>query len=222
MFNVISFEKLLEVTVEDLAIIRENFGSVYMDETIKPEVKYVMLAEAFKTIDSWSSYFNRFKEIQDSKLDELSRENARLVDKNKRINNELNILTDKYNKQTELVGQLQGRIEMMNEVIKAKNNNSNMMQVDLVEMIEKLETIADSYESAIKAAEHKAAMKTFNQRVASGEVKPAKRADVSDEYIIEQYKNGASAYKIAQSVGMTQQAILYRIKKLKEAGLIEY
>lgn len=222
MFNVISFEKLLEVTAEDLAIIRENFGAVYMDETIDPEVKYVALADAFKTIDSWSSYYNRFKEIQDSKLDELSRENARLVDKNKRINNELNILTDKYNKQTELVGQLQGRLEMMNEVIKAKNNNSNMMQVDLVEMIEKLETIADSYESAIKAAEHKAAMKTFNKRVASGEVKPAKRADVSDEYIIEKVKNGVSAYKIAQSVGMTQQAILYRIKKLKEAGLIEY
>ena len=31
MFNVISFEKLLEVTAEDLAIIRENFGAVYMD-----------------------------------------------------------------------------------------------------------------------------------------------------------------------------------------------
>jgi predicted transcriptional regulator len=88
-------------------------------------------------------------------------------------------------------------------------------------MIEKLEAIAGSYESAIKAAEHKAAMKTFNQRVASGEVKPAKRADISDEYIIEMYNNNVSAYKIAQSVGMTQQAILYRIKKLKEAGLIE-
>lgn len=221
MFNVISFEKLLKVTAEDLAIIRENFGSVYMDETIDPEVKYVMLAEAFNKIDSWSSYFNRFKEIQDSKLDELNRENDRLVGENKRINNELNTLTDKYNKQTELVGQLQGRLEMMNEVIKAKNNNSNMMQVDLVEMIEKLEAIAGSYESAIKAAEHKAAMKTFNQRVASGDVKPAKRADISDEYIIENVKNGVSAYKIAQSVGMTQQAILYRIKKLKETGLIE-
>lgn len=221
MWNKISFEKLLEVTAKDLAVIRENLGAVYMDETIEPGIKYVMLAEAFNTIDNWSSYFSRFKDIQDSKLDELSRENARLVGENKKLNDELDDLISKLNKCHGKIGMLQERLEQQNKLIEAKNSSSNMMQVDLVEMIEKLEAIAGSYESAIKAAEHKAAMKTFNQRVASGEVKPAKRADISDEYIIENVNNGISAYKIAQSVGMTQQAILYRIKKLKEAGLID-
>lgn len=220
-WSTISFERLLEITDKDLDVIKENLGIVYGDETVPVEVKYAALAEAFATIKEWSDYYSRYKDVQDSEIERLSNSNAILLQDNKRLNNELNIITDKYNKQTELVGQLQGRLEMMDEVIKAKDTNSNMMQVDLVEMIEKLETIADSYESAIKAAEHKAAMKTFNKRVASGEVKPAKRADISDEYIIEQYKNGASAYKIAKSVGMTQQAILYRLKKLKEAGLIE-
>lgn len=221
MFNRISFEKLLEVTADDLAVIKDNLGTVYMDETIKPDVKYVMLAEAFNTVDHWSYYFNRFKEIQDSKLEELSKENARLVSENKKLNAELNDLINKLNKCHGKIGMLQERLVHKDSLIEAQDSSSNMVQVDLVEMIEKLEAIADSYESAIKAAEHKAAMKTFNKRVASGEVKPAKRADISDEYIIENVKNGVSAYKIAQSVGMTQQAILYRIKKLKKAGLIE-
>lgn len=221
MFSTVSFERLLEVTAKDLNEIKHSLGEVYGDDTIDPEVKHVALADAFKTIDDWSSYFNNFKEIQDSKLDELSRENNRLVDENKRLNNELNQLTTNYNKQSVLLGNMQATVDYLNKLVEARNNNSNMVQVDLVEMIEKLEAIANSYESAIKAAEHRAAMKTFNKRVASGEVKPAKRADISDEYIIENVNNGISAYKIAQSVGMTQQAILYRIKKLREAGLIK-
>lgn len=221
MFSTVSFERLLEVTAKDLNEIKHNLGEVYGDDTIDPEVKHVALADAFKTIDDWSSYFNKFKEIQDSKLDELSRENDHLVDENKRLNNELNQLTTNYNKQSVLLGNMQATVDYLNKLVEARNNSSNMVQVDLVEMIEKLEAIANSYESAIKAAEHRAAMKTFNKRVASGEVKPAKRADISDEYIIENVTNGVSAYKIAQSVGMTQQAILYRIKKLREAGLIK-
>ena len=220
MLNTISFERLLEVTADDLNAIRDNLGAVYMNETIDSETKNVALATAFNTIDSWSSYFSKFKEIQDSKIDELSRANASLVVENKKLDSEnsklkedLAILNEKMNNANYKIGTLQATLE-------ARNNNSNLISVDLVEMIEKLETIADSYESAIKAAEHKAAMKTFNKRVASGDVKPAKRADISDEYIIENVKNGISAYKIAQSVGMTQQAILYRIKKLKENGLI--
>lgn len=221
MFSTISFERLLEVTANDLNEIKHSLGEVYGDDTIDPEVKHVALADAFKTIDDWSSYFNKFKEIQDSKLDELSRENDHLVDENKRLNNELNQLNTNYNKQSVLLGNMQATVDYLNKLVEARNNSSNMVQVDLVEMIEKLEAIANSYESAIKAAEHRAAMKTFNKRVASGEVKPAKRADISDEYIIENVNNGVSAYKIAQSVGMTQQAILYRIKKLREAGLIK-
>jgi len=220
MLYKISFEKLLEVTASDLETIKNNLGVVFGDNGVDPEVKYVALSEAFSTIEHWYNYYSRFKEIIDSKLVETEAENNRLVAENKLLVSKVKELEEKCNKHHGKIGTLQERLEQQNKLIELKNNNSNLVSIDLVEMIEKLETIADSYESSIKAAEHKASMKTFNQRVASGEVKPAKRADISDEYIIEVYNSGISAYKIAQSVGMTQQAILYRIKKLKEAGKI--
>lgn len=210
MFNMISFEKLLEVTAEDLAIIRENFGSVYMDETIDPEVKYIMLAEAFNKIDSWSSYFNKFKEIQDSKLDELSRENARLVGENKRLNKELDILVKNYNEQSVLLGDMQARIEMYDELVKAKDNSSNMVSVDIVELVETLE-------KALNTIDENAKVITQTKKVKSkGELAPAFNTEVRTEDIIKAYQLGETPNQIAQKCGMTQSAIIYR---LKQAGV---
>lgn len=210
MFDTISFERLLEVTAEDLAEIRDNLGAVYMDETINSETKNVALATAFNTIDSWSSYFNKFKEIQESKLDELNRANASLVNENKRLNNELNRLNDEYNKQTELVGQLQGRLEIMNEVIKAKDNNANMVQVDIVELVESLERTLNTIDENAKVI-------TQTKKVKSkGELAPAFNTDVHTEDIIKAYQLGETPNQIAQKCGMTQSAIIYR---LKQAGV---
>lgn len=210
MFDTISFERLLEVTAEDLTEIRDNLGAVYMDETINSETKNVALATAFNTIDSWSSYFNKFKEIQESKLDELNRANASLVNENKRLNNELNRLNDEYNKQTELVGQLQGRLEIMNEVIKAKDNNANMVQVDIVELVESLERTLNTIDENAKVI-------TQTKKVKSkGELAPAFNTDVHTEDIIKAYQLGETPNQIAQKCGMTQSAIIYR---LKQAGV---
>ena len=206
MFNTISFEKLLEVTAEDLDIIRNNLGAVYMDETISSDAKYVSLANAFKTINEWASYFGRFKEIQDSKLDELKNKNISLVNENKKLNNELNILTDKYNKQTELVGQLQGRLEMMNEVIKAKDNNVNMISVDIVELVETLEKVLNTIDENAKVI-------TQTKKVKSkGELAPAFNTEVRTEDIIKAYQLGETPNQIAKKCGMTQSAIIYRLK----------
>lgn len=210
MFNTISFERLLEVTVEDLTAIRNNLGAVYMDETIDSETKNVALATAFNTIDSWSSYFSKFKEIQESKLDELNRANASLVSENNRLNKELDILNDKYNKQSELVGQLHCRLEMMNEVIKAKNNNANMVQVDIVELIESLERTLNTIETNAKVITQAKKVKS------KGELAPAFNTDVHTEDIIKAYQLGETPNQIAQKCGMTQSAIIYR---LKQAGV---
>lgn len=211
----ISVEKLLERTDSDITDITQSITDAYsiagsLDASDIKDVILVNLAQAFTSISNWQKYYHHFNEIIvniSSDDDKLKNEN----DKLQKCIDEQNIL----------IGQLQSKLNMYNELLSQKNNSSNMVQVDLVEMIERLSTIADSYEAAIKTAEHKAAMKTFNQRVASGEVKPAKRADIDDNMIVEMYNKGISAYKIAQSVGMTQQAILYRIKKLKEAGVIQ-
>ena len=211
----ISMEKLLERTDSDITDITQSITAAYsiadnLDASDIKDAILVNLAQAFTSISSWQKYYHHFNEI----VVNINNNDDELININDK-------LAKKVEEQSVLINKLQTKLSIANELINQKNNSSNMIQVDLVEMIKKLETIADSYESAIKAAEHKAAMKEFNRRVASGEVKPAKRADVDDNMIADMYNNGLSAYKIAQSVGMTQQAILYRIKKLKEKGVIQ-
>ena len=207
MFDVISFKKLLEVTADDLAVIKENLGAVYMDETVPDDVKLVALAQAFETIDSWSSYFSRFKEIQESKLDELNRANAILLQDNKRLTKELNKLREDYSTQLGLLNKLQATVDYQNKLIEIKNNNDNMLPADLVEMVNTLEeTISLINEHSSKIINSK--------RVTSGNFKPAMRVDVSDEVIAKEYMDGMTPNAIAKQFGMTQPAIIYRLKKL--------
>lgn len=203
MFSTVSFERLLEVTAKDLNEIKHSLGEVYGDDTIDPEVKHVALANAFKTIDDWSSYFNKFKEIQDSKLDELSRENDRLVDENKRLNNELNQLTTNYNKQSVLLGNMQATVEYLNKLVDTKNNSSNMVQVDLVEMIEKLEKAVNLIDENAKALSLSRKLKTEPRVNMHGEGHPRYRNDIDNDSLVADYKSGmilkdlSSKYKIS-------------------------
>lgn len=203
MFSTISFERLLEVTAKDLNEIKHNLGEVYGDDTIDPEVKHVALANAFKTIDDWCSYFNKFKEIQDSKLDELSRENDHLVDENKRLNNELNQLTTNYNKQSVLLGNMQATVDYLNKIAEARNNNSNMVQVDLVEMIESLEKAVNLIEENAKALSLSKKLKSEPRVNMHGEGHPRYRNDIDNNSLVADYKSGmilkdlSSKYKIS-------------------------
>ena len=203
MFSTVSFERLLEVTAKDLNEIKHNLGEVYGDDTIDPEVKHVALADAFKTIDDWSSYFNKFKEIQDSKLDELSRENNHLVDENKRLNNELNQLTTDYNKQSVLLGNMQATVDYLNKLVEAKSNSSNMVQVDLVEMIESLEKAVNLIDENAKALSLSKKLKTEPRVNMHGKEHPRYRNDIDNDSLVADYKSGmilkdlSSKYKIS-------------------------
>lgn len=203
MFSTVSFERLLEVTAKDLNEIKHSLGEVYGDDTIDPEVKHVALADAFKTIDDWSSYFNKFKEIQDSKLDELSRENDHLVDENKRLNNELNQLTTNYNKQSVLLGNMQATVDYLNKLVDAKNDSSNMVQVDLVEMIEKLEKAVNLIDENAKALSLSRKLKTEPRVNMHGAEHPRYRNDIDNNSLVADYKSGmilkdlSSKYKIS-------------------------
>ena len=210
MFSTVSFEKLLEITAEDLAVIKNNLGEVYANAEVDPEVKLASLADAFNRIESWTSYFNKFKEIQDSKLDEISKENAQLKAENKILKQQLSSLKDASTE----TAVLKERIKYLEEIIKIKDNNSNLLPVDLVETLSKLDSINTNFESAIYAAQRDAAQKVYRQRVSSGEVTPAKRLDVDDEVIKADYLAGATPNSIAKRFGMTQPAIIYRLKKL--------
>lgn len=203
MFSTVSFERLLEVTAKDLNEIKHSLGEVYGDDTIDPEVKHVALADAFKTIDDWSSYFNKFKEIQDSKLDELSRENDHLVDENKRLKNELNQLNTNYNKQSVLLGNMQATVDYLNKLVEARNSNSNMVQVDLVEMIESLEKAVNLIDENAKALSLSKKLKAEPRVNMHGEEHPRYRNDIDNDSLVADYKSGmilkdlSSKYKIS-------------------------
>ena len=207
MFNTISFEKLLEVTAEDLAVIKDNLETVYMNETISKDVQCAALADAFSKIEYWTSYFNKFKEIQDSKLDELNRENISLVSENNRLKNENKVLSAKNKELSEKNSKIVAQVEYLEQVLTYKDNSSNMVQVDLVNMVETLE-------KALNIIEENSSKIINSKRVNSGNFKPAMRIDVDNETVAKQYLSGATPNTIAKQYGMTQSAIIYRLKKM--------
>ena len=225
----ISYQRLAEVTAEKLNEAKYNIEVTYTgvsDNTnLDDNIKF-HLGEAFAIIDEWQNYYNQYNTIIDKDRNDYNNilaENKALQSENNKLHKEIDSLRWKIDnmgttieQRTLEVGQLRERLNMMNELMKAKENASGLVPICLVEALDKLEEITVNYKEATKEAEKRA----YNKRVAKGEIKPAKRADVSDNYIIELYNEGKSAYKIAQSVGMTPQAILYRIKKLKESGVI--
>jgi hypothetical protein len=211
MFNIISFEKLLQVTADDLAVIKENFGRVYMDDSLSDDTKIVLLAEAFNTIDDWCTYFNRFKEIQDSKLVELNNENIRLKEENSRLNNELDEIVKKFNGQSRRIGELNAKVEYLNELINAKNTTSNMVQVDLVEMIEKLDNVANLINENAKALSLSRKLKNEPRVNMHGAGHPRYVKKFKNEDLINDYESGMILKDLADKYGLSIPGIRNRL-----------
>ena len=211
MFDKVSFEKMLSITANDMEKIRDTLSCTMgnIDKITYDELQFA-LTTVFLTVTDWAEYYNKFKEITELKTNELNIENAQLKTENKLLKQQLSSLKDD-NTDTAV---LKERIKYLEEIIKIKDNNSNLLPVDLVETLNKLDNINTNFESAISAAQHAAAQKVYRQRVASGEVTPAKRIDVDDEVIKNEYLAGATPNTIAKQFGMTQPAIIYRLKKL--------
>lgn len=207
MFDKVSFEKMLSITANDMEKIRETL-SCTMGNIDK--ITYDELQFALTTVTDWSEYYNKFKEVAELKTNELNIENAQLKAENKLLKQQLSSLKDASTE----TAVLKERIKYLEEIINIKDNSSNLLPVDLVETLNKLDSINTNFESAISAAQHDAARKVYRQRIASGEVTPAKRIDVDDEVIKTEYLEGATPNAIAKQFGMTQSAIIYRLKKL--------
>ena len=211
MFDKVSFEKILSITANDMEKIRETLSCTMgnIDKITYDELQFA-LTTVFLTVTDWAEYYNKFKEVTELKTNELNIENAQLKTENKILKQQLSNLKDD-NTETAV---LKERIKYLEEIIKVKDNNSNLLPVDLVETLNKLDSVNKNFESAISAAQHDAAIKVYRQRMASGEVTPAKRFDVDDEVIKNEYLAGATPNAIAKQFGMTQPAIIYRLKKL--------
>lgn len=211
MFDKVSFEKMLSITANDMEKIRETLSCTMGNlDTITDEELQFVFTTVFLTVTDWSEYYSKFKEVTELKTNELNIENAQLKAENKLLKQQLSSLKDDSTE----TAVLKERIKYLEEIINIKDNSSNLLPVDLVETLNKLDIINTNFESAISAAQHDAARKVYRQRMSNGEVKPAKRFDVDDEVIKTEYLAGATPNAIAKQFGMTQPAIIYRLKKL--------
>ena len=211
MFDKVSFEKMLSITANDMEKIRETLSCTMgsLDTITDDELQFVFTT-VFLTVTDWSEYYNRFKEVTELKANDLNIENAQLKAENKLLKQQLSSLKDASTE----TAVLKERIKYLEEIINIKDNSSNLLPVDLVETLNKLDSINTKLESAISDAQHYAAQKVYRQRMSSGEVKPAKRIDVDDEVVKAEYLAGETPNAIAKRFGMTQPAIIYRLKKL--------
>ena len=211
MFDKVSFEKMLSITANDMEKIRETLsctmGSI---DTLTDDELQCVFTTVFLTVTDWSEYYNKFKEVTELKTNELNIENAQLKAENKLLKQQLSRLKDTSTE----TAVLKERIKYLEEIINIKDNSSNLIPIDLVETLNKLDSINTNFESAISAAQHAAAQKVYRQRMSSGDVTPAKRIDVDDEVIKADYLAGATPNAIAKRFGMTQPAIIYRLKKM--------
>lgn len=193
-WNTVSYERLLEVTDKDLEVIKHNLGEVYAGAQsvqgykVISEGDFAEIANAFSVIEDWSNYYHKHKDIQDSKLEELTTENSRLTSENKDLRLKVNELIRQLNNQNVTLGQLQGRLEMMNEVIKAKDNNSNMVSVSLVDMVETLEKAVNLIDENAKALTLSKKLKTEPNVNKHGAEHPKFKDSVKNEDLVADYK----------------------------------
>lgn len=197
----ISMEKLLERTDSDITDITQSITEAYsiaggLDDSNIKDAILVNLEQAFTSISDWQKYYHHFNEI----VVNISSDSSKLKDANDK-------LTKKVEEQSVLISQLQTELSVANELINQKNNSSNMVQVDLVEMINTLE-------AAINIINDNASKIVNSERIKRGNFTPAKRIDVSDDVIKDLYLNNETPNAIAKRFGMTQPAIIYRLKQM--------
>ena len=136
MFNRISFEKLLEVTVNDLALIKENLEQVYANTEIDEESRQAHLAEAFRKVEDWSTYFGRFKEISDARLDTLELDYNILKNESDKLSSELVDAHSIIDMKNAEISELKINLEVATAKLMDENNRLNYELNDAREIID--------------------------------------------------------------------------------------
>lgn len=221
-WNTVSFERLLEVTDEDLESIKNSIEHVYVraksvnNYKVISEKDFVELTYTFSLINEWSAYYHKHKSIQDSKLEELTTENSKLTSENKDLRLKVNELIRQLNNQNVTLGQLQGRLEMMDRLIEAKNNNSNMVSVSLVDMVETLEKAVNLINENAKALTLSKKLKTEPNVNKHGAEHPRFNDNVKNEDLVEDYKSGMLLKELSEKYGLSIPGIRNRLIALGE------
>lgn len=183
MFNTVSFERLLEVTDRDLTVINDDLVAVYGDATLTEDEKRVLICNAYNTINEWSAYYHRFKEIQDSKIYELVSENQILKE----------------------------QIRQLETLLEAKDTNSNMVQVDLVAMIESLDKVVDLIDENAKALTLSRKLKTEPNVNKHGAEHPRYKDNIDNDELIKDYKSGRILKELSEKYKLSIPGIRNRL-----------
>lgn len=229
----IEMKKLLEYVNKHLGEINEDLLYAHT-ANITEQDKDVLVCDAYNETKELREYFNSLLEIHNTDIIELTKENIKLRALSGKLKMELESLKEEFNKQNILIGQLQERVDMTEEVIRFKdgamencfdtlNNSLFEASEQMKEALSKIQTptqvkvdedLNKQMKEALTLIKENASKITQTQRVKAGTHKPAKRIDVSDEIIAQKYELGMTPYKIAKEFNMTQQAIIYRLDKL--------
>ena len=211
----ISIEKLLERTDNDVTDVTQSITDAYslaggLDSSDIKDAILLNLANAFTVLSDWQKYYHHFNEI----VVNINNDSDKLIDTNDK-------LAKKVEEQSVLINKLQTELSIANELINQKNNSSNMVQVDLVEMIEKLDGAVQSINGIVGlvdenvksiALSHK--LKTTPRVNMHGEEHPRYRNDIDNNSLIADYQSGMILKDLSEKYHISIPGIRNRLMDL--------
>ena len=211
----ISMEKLLERTDNDITDVTQSITDAYslaggLDASDVKDAILLNLAHAFTVLSEWQKYYHHFNEI----VVNINNNSDELIDTNAK-------LAKKVEEQSILISQLQTKLSIANELINQKNNSSNMVQVDLVEMINTLDGAVQSINDIVGlvdenvksiALSHK--LKTTPRVNMHGEEHPRYRNDIDNNSLIADYKSGMILKDLSEKYHISIPGIRNRLMDL--------
>ena len=211
----ISMEKLLERTDNDVTDVTQSITDAYslagcLDASDVKDAILLNLAHAFTVLSEWQKYYHHFNEI----VVNINNNSDELIDTNAK-------LAKKVEEQSILISQLQTKLSIANELINQKNNSSNMVQVDLVEMINTLDGAVQSINDIVGlvdenvksiALSHK--LKTTPRVNMHGEEHPRYRNDIDNNSLIADYKSGMILKDLSEKYHISIPGIRNRLMDL--------
>ena len=208
----ISIEKLLERTDNDITDVTQSITDAYslagcLDSSDIKDAILLNLAHAFTVLSDWQKYYHHFNEI----VVNINNNSDELIN----INNKLD---KKVKEQSVLISQLQTKLSVANELINQKNNSSNMVQVDLVEMINTLDGAVQSIndivglvDENVKALSLSKKLKTEPRVNMHGKEHPRYRNDIDNDSLVADYKSGMILKDLSSKYGISIPGVRNRL-----------
>ena len=211
----ISMEKLLERTDNDVTDVTQSITDAYslagcLDASNVKDAILVNLAHAFTVLSDWQKYYHHFNEI----VVNINNDSNKLINTNVK-------LAKKVEEQSVLISQLQTELSIANELVNQKNNSSNMVQVDLVEMINTLDDAVQSINNIVGLVDENVKSIALSHKLKKtprvnmhGEEHPRYRNDIDNNSLIADYQSGMILKDLSEKYHISIPGIRNRLMDL--------